>query len=249
MADLNTARNIKRREANTSYVGIAAATTVYEGLLCLVTSDGYHDPDSANAVACVGVVISPPSGSDYDNSGGAADAKKARYEFDKQIHLDLNATNPPTAAYIGQKVYASDNHTASINPEHGPEIGELMAVDSGGAWVLAERSIGLQALRDKNLGAAVQTLAAATALVFKPGIKYFPVIGDGGAVTLTADLPAPELGRELYIIGGSDAAKVTVPDGINTNLIGGISAELGAADVLCLIGGTSNWREISRAIG
>ncbi|MDP8224336.1 MAG: hypothetical protein P9L99_13310 [Candidatus Lernaella stagnicola] len=248
MADLSAERNTKRREANVSAVGIAAATTAYMGLLCLIDSNGYHDPASANAAACVGVVVAPPAGSDYDNSAGDAAAKSARYEFDKQVYLDLDAGTPPTAAYIGQKVFASDNHTASINPEDGPEIGELMSVDAGGCWVLAGRSLGLQNLRDKNLGAAVQTLAAATALVFKPGLAHFPVIGDGD-VTLTADFPAPDLGRIIFVIGTSDANKVTVAHDINTNHQGGISAELGSADMIAYIGGTSNWRELFRAIG
>jgi len=250
MADLATNRNTDRREPNIGKVDIAAAKIAYTGLLCLLNLAKNYDPASANAVSCCGVVISPTSDMDYDNSGGAAGDQQVRYEFDKQAYFDKDATHTPTSAYVSFPGYASDNHTISYDPEDGVEVGTIMEVDDNGVWVLCERHPGVTGNRNYALNAATQTLLLATELVFSTGLKYFPVVGSPGDVVLTADLPDGDyVGREIMIIGTNDAAKVSVSHGLNTVLRGGLLAELGQNDLIMLGWNGSNWVELYRSIG
>jgi len=252
MADLAADRNTERREANTGSIGIAASKRVYVGLLCLVDSSGYAVCDVADAVACRGIIIDPRSDQDYDNSTGIDAAQNASFEFNKKAGLDVHATRPPTQAHIGYPVYASDNHTVSYSAEDGPEVGTLHSIVGSTAWVRICDNVGLHLERNYIRHATPQTLAAATAVVFKTGLSYFPIVGNAAPVTLTADLPdGDQVGREIFFIGGVGAGtdKVTVPDGIKTALIGGLSAELGLNDILALAWNGTNWVEMWRAIG
>jgi hypothetical protein len=99
---------------------------------------------------------------------------------------------------------------------------------------------------------ATQSLAAAGAITSTD--KYNPVVGSGGAVTLTStpSIVAGAAGQELCVIGTSDANTITLQDettlaGTTLELAGDVSMVLGIHDTICLVYYNSHWLEVSRS--
>lgn len=251
MANLAARRDtLKRVERRYRLAGIAALKTAYPGVLCLVNAAGYYNAD--DPVFCKGLVIEPPVDGDYDNSAGAAGDKDVRYETGVSAYLNLDATHPPTIAYLGKKGFASDNHTISIDPEDGPEVGTIDEVDASGVWITCEDSIGFAALKGQNLKAATQTLAIGDALVLTDGIDVYPIQSDGGAVTGTAALPTTDIsaGRMVIVIGVHDTDYLIFTTTVsNIDLAGDNALECKLNDGGCFVYTGTVWREVYRFVG
>jgi hypothetical protein len=251
MANLAASRDtLKRVQRRYRLIGIAAATTAYPGLLCLVNAAGYYDP--SDPVYCKGLVIEPPVDGDYDNRTGDAGDKDVRVEAGVSAYFDLDSSHPPTVAYIGKAGYASDNHTISADPEDGPHVGIIDEVDASGVWVACEDNIGFGALKSESMKAATQTLGAGDSLVLTPGIDVYPIQSDGGAVAATAALPTTNIaaGRMVTVIGVSDTNYMVFSTVVsNIDLAGDNDLECKLNDGGTFVYTGSVWREVCRFVG
>ncbi len=129
MANLAKDRNTVKKAPSTyafQYVANAlAATKYYIGLMVCVdaSNNAVQAITSAHAALKVPGVVK-----DFvDNSLGATADKKVELESG-EFEFDKHATTPPTA--IGQKCYASDNHTVSVTAADGPLVGIAVGINA-----------------------------------------------------------------------------------------------------------------------
>ncbi len=116
---------------------VAAGATIWQGaMVALVTTGGvtYAEPAAATA----GLVIVGAARETANNLGGAAGAINVGVENDACM-MNNDATNPVTAALIGQSVYVVDDNTVSASSSSGarPVAGVLFEMDpvTGLPWV------------------------------------------------------------------------------------------------------------------
>ena len=81
------------------------------------------------------------------------------------------------------------------------------------------------------------------------GHRYLRVVGGDAEATNVSIEDGTADGQELFIQGTSDANLVTITDGNNCQLAGGVNFSLGKGDIIHLIwdSGDSDWYEISRS--
>lgn len=248
MPNLTSDRNTKARAGEFGTAPIAAATRVYKGGFALANAVGYLTTTSA--VACLGVLTDPPADSDYDNSAGLAGAKTGRYRRKGRFDFTNSGTSPATTADIGKPLYAENDNVVSMNPAAGPYVGTVGEIEGSSVWVDVDpsRAPAAAAVGAASV-AALQTLLADEALVFNTGQKFYPVVGQAGAVELSAAFPdGSHVGQEIVLVGTDATNTVTVPNGINTKTANGQSVTLGAGDTLSLVWYGGDWIETSRSI-
>lgn len=234
--------------------GIAEAVTAYLGLLAFINAEGYYDPDAP--VYCPGVVEDFPTGGNRGvNTTGADGDEKIVVASEERRLLDLHGSDTPTDADLGRPVFAVDNHTITLQPFHltaaRPFCGLFAGVEreQGRVDLTTRRSPSPLELGDYNR-APVQTLAAATVVVVNAYQQLYPVVGTGGATTLTADLPDGKfVGQEIELEGTHDTNAVVLSSAIsNIKLAGGVSLTLAAN---CAWRGRWNgttWNEVTRSL-
>ncbi len=253
MANLDADRNTRQEDGLFGTAKIKGGVKAYQGGLALLDADGYYNP--AAAVKCAGVIADPTSDMSYDNrTGSDDDAGMVVRFFRKGVYdQDLDSTDPPTDADRGLPLFAVDDHTVSLCPMSAagvirPYVGKLARVE-GKAWVdldpgnaPAPAELGAQRV------AKLQTVAAGDDLFFNQYQDAYPVKGDGGAVTLTADFPDGYNGQRLTI-RGTHANTVTLSGSVsNLKLAGGQSAVLGVNCNLTVEFDGTDWNEVGRSL-
>lgn len=90
----------------------------------------------------------------------------------------------------------------------------------------------------------LQTLAAGTTIL--PSSRAVPVVGSGGAVTITADPSIADgyQGQLLILEGTDNTNTVTLTDGLGMQLGAGTRV-LGANDTLTLMFNGTDWLEVA----
>lgn len=253
MADATEARIATEEKADRiGTAPMAASATAYIGLLALLTSGYYDSATLASADYCAGVIIEPPNIKGYDNSDGAAGDLDVRFARTGLYPFDLSSGDTPTLAHIGAPLFAEDNQTVTLEPFHltrkRPYVGRLAFVLNSQAWVDLDPA---RTPTKEELGAyrsaPVQSLLAATLIVINPYQDFYPVVGNGGAVILTGDLPSGLKGHPFTIAGTSDANTVTVQDNKNTKLAGSLPMLLANGSTLTLAFDGTDDVEISRS--
>lgn len=238
-------RNITPKDGLFGIADIAATTTLYRGDFVIV--DASYNAVATGGVRLVGVAVDPPIDSDYNNATGAAGDKRVRYRRHGVFNFNKSAVHAPVLADVGKPVYAEDLNTVSTDPSDGFGLfaGRITDVDDSFVWVDIDPAA---APAPGELGAttyaALQTLLAAEALVFNVSKKYYPVIGQGGAVILSADFPdGDHAGQEIVIVGTSATNTVTIPSGINTKTTDEQPVTLGLDDVAGFFWSGTTWIE------
>lgn len=90
-------------------IPVAASTTLYQGTMCFLSATGYLDDDTASGVNLfAGINIKY-----IDNSSGSAGDVSAEVWTDGVFKLTGSGFSQ---ASVGQKVYATDNATLTLDP-------------------------------------------------------------------------------------------------------------------------------------
>jgi len=229
---------------------VAAGQEIFQGSACMVDNAylkvGSQAPTSMNPIGGYHAM------EEVDNSGGVNGAKSCQVSTGERRLYKNSATAPVTAAYLQKRIRLEDDDTVCIGssgPEHGIFEGFLDDTNTDYCWVTldAEGAMPSTASAAPKI-AATQTLAADGELDLSGDYDIYPVAGDGGDITTTEDLPDATDGRLVIIRGTDDAAKYTIPDDVNTELIADQSAPLGDGDELWLRGHATVWREVHRSI-
>ncbi|MFA5121895.1 hypothetical protein [Zavarzinia sp.] len=230
---------------------IDAGVVAYPGLLALLNSSGEYDPD--NRVYCAGVVLDPPDLRGYDNTDGADGDKIIRFRRQGNAWLNKSSSYAPAAGDEGKPLFAEDNNTVGLEPSAAtaaPYVGKFVRLD--GDEVVVELDPAAAPSAEAMAARAVaplQTVHAADALVFNRYQKYYPVVGDGGAVTLTAAFPdGSYVGQEITLIGTSNANTVEVTTSLNNLTAGGQPATLALGCTITFVWYGTNWCEKSRGL-
>lgn len=246
--DLNT----QREEGLYGWAYIAAAVEAFKGVLALLDANMRYNP--ASPYYCAGVVTEPASDMGYDNTGGLDDAERVRFEKRGIYAFALDSTNPPVDTARGMAVFAKDNQTLSLNPfdatgAERPYVGLIDRVESSLCWVnLDPFAIPAPEKLGAFMVATAQTLAADGVIVINRYQRIYPVVGSGGSVTLTENLPDGTFTGQVIVFQGNGANKVKFSDALNCKLAGDLAADLGAGDTLSLLWNGTDWLEIGRSM-
>lgn len=231
---------------------IAAGVQAFKNCLCLLNNTGYYDPE--NAVVCRGVVIDPLHVGGYDNRTGDAGDKTVRFSLEEKVPFAAEEGAAPTIAHLGAALFAVDDQIVSLLPYSAtgprPFVGYVRAVDDEGVWIdFAESSAPADGTLAGYIVAPLQTLLADEALVFNTGQKFYPIVGQSGAVELSEAFPdGSHVGQEIVLVGTDNTNTVAVPNGINTKTQSGQTVTLGAGDTVSFVWYGGDWIETSRSI-
>lgn len=106
MSDVTTTRDDKRQEGQIVSVPIAAVAVVKGALLNFNASGYAKNASDTSGEAFAGVAID-----EVDNSEGSAGDLSTRVWCEGVFSMDCSGA---TQAWVGQKVYAVDNHTVAL---------------------------------------------------------------------------------------------------------------------------------------
>ncbi len=129
MSALQQARGTPKKPGNSSLRSypILAATTIWQGSIVVVDSDGYAKPGvTATGLKCVGV-----ANTSVVNSGASG---AANITVDEGIYQVGNGDGI-TIANVGDLCYISDDQTVTKGNTNQSICGVISAVDSAGVWV------------------------------------------------------------------------------------------------------------------
>ena len=131
MTALSAPRPATERSGQTSTVPVAASTTIWQGGI-VVMEGGVAKPGKT----ATGLVVLGIAEETVDNSTGAAGAKAVTPRRGCWRFVNL-ASDPVTAADVGQDVYLVDDQTIAKTSGASTRsvAGKLIDVDSVGAWV------------------------------------------------------------------------------------------------------------------
>lgn len=131
MTALSAPRSVAERSGQTSTVPVAAATTIWQGGI-VVMEAGVAKPGKT----ATGLVVLGLAEETVDNSTGAAGAKSVTPRRGCWRFVNL-ASDPVTAADVGQDVYLVDDQTIAKTSATATRsvAGTLIDVDAIGAWV------------------------------------------------------------------------------------------------------------------
>ncbi len=136
MTALQAPRLTKTRTTiRTRRFAVAASTVIWQGaMVALATSGGVTL--ASPATAATGLTIVGLARATADNRTGVAGAITVDVENDVAM-MNNDATNPVTAAQIGQSVYAIDDNTVSSLATGRSAAGVLVELDpvTGNPWV------------------------------------------------------------------------------------------------------------------
>ena len=216
---------------------VAASAKIYCGAMVMLDATGYAVQASATGVGIVKGIADEQK----DNTSGLDGALEVKVRSGEAYKMANSETSAVTQAYDGKPCFVEDEETVCIDPSK-PYAGIVDSLESDGVYVIPTRTSPGEADVAGSNWASTQTLAAGTALVFSPNQKYYPVVGSGGAVTLTADFPdGSYAGQEIILVGTHDTNKVTVPTGKNTKTADGLSVELADDCFLPMVWDGSDW--------
>lgn len=131
MTALTAPRSATERSGQTSTTPVAAATKIWQGGI-VVMEGGVSKPGKTG----VGLVVLGLAEETVDNSSGAAGAKSVTSRRGCWRCANL-ASDPVTAADVGQDVYLVDDQTIAKTSGGATRsvAGKLIDVDAVGAWV------------------------------------------------------------------------------------------------------------------
>ena len=254
----HTVCDLSRRIANVE-VGVLViddATMAYLNAFALVDSAGNLDP--ANVAACAGVIIEPSSSMTYDNLDSAALDPRCCVQRKGQAFGPYTAEEgaAPTANDVGRPVFAVDDQTPSLQPFDADGdvrafIGYVDKVIDAGVYIEPHPAIAPPVgVLGAYATAPTQTLLAGGNVRLNRFQVEYPVVGDGGAVELTEDLPVGFYdGQRAVFRGTDDTNTVKISDGNGIQLQDGQAITLGKYDELLASydDGNDVWIEISRS--
>jgi len=251
---------------------VAANAVIYEGAI-IMCDGGYWKPATASPATLQGAAWIACE--DVDNTGGANGAVTVKAVSEIFAVLPNSSGHPLLVTDYGLAVRCEDDEKVT-RYGNGPTLGEFRGFyQSNTSWPIvyvygARMQVSRGEIESDALGtslaidstskkvivnaaavnaAALQTLLAATALVFAANYDQFPVIGSPGAVTLTADLPAATENRIITVVGTDDTNTVTIAHNKNTVHLGGLNVTLAEGDTIVYRGlADGSWREMYRSI-
>lgn len=98
---------------------LAASTTIYKGVMVGSNAAGYFVPLANTA----GLNFRGIAATGSDNSAGSTGATSCEYyPADRLGNIIIDATNPDQS-WVGQLVYASDDHTGALSTSNSVLIG------------------------------------------------------------------------------------------------------------------------------
>jgi hypothetical protein len=251
MAELTADLNNTPRAGALGVAPIKAGVRLYKGGIPMVDASGFMV--KTGGVKVVGLRLTDPPASQilgYNNTDGANGALYGRFDRVGVRECAKSATGTPTIANLGDPGYAEDDQTISTDPAAGPYFGPIVGVTDTAVEVQFDMASAPSSLSiAASSYAALQTLLADEAVVFNAQKRFYPVVGQGGAVVLSEDFPVGAFaGQEIVLIGTSATNTVTVPNDINTKTKDAASAALGLDDLIAFVWTGSVWAEIWRSV-
>lgn len=113
-------------------VPIADNVHIYQGGMVQLDANGRANPAAGTNTTNL---IVGRAYEEYDNTVAGHSAGALTVEVEQgSFMFDINATHPPLQANVGAEVYASDDHTISINSGDGGPVGILLAIINVPEW-------------------------------------------------------------------------------------------------------------------